>query len=318
MKKKLSIILAALLILAVFAGCAGAGNATDSTAMAGGDTLYARYADVEEAGYEYSSADNGQTFSISDTILNSNAKFIYTASMSLESTEFDKAAEALNGLVNELGGYFQDSSQSNHGTYRYASFTVRIAAENFSAFCNRAGEYCNRLSFNYSGEDVSESYYDLEARLKTQQTKLERLQALLAEAVNMEDIITIESAISETELSIESLTGSLRKYDSLIGYSTIYIYLDEVYKLSNVDEPAIGFSAKLAAAFKAGISNFTDGAQGLAISFAYHWIGYLIFILAAAVFVVLVIKRAKRTGKKQRYSKNAPESPGEKTEPPEK
>ena len=49
-------------------------------------------------------------------------------------------------------------------------------------------------------------YYDNEARLTTQRTKLERLQELLSKAEAMEDIITIESAISETELQIEYLT----------------------------------------------------------------------------------------------------------------
>lgn len=56
-------------------------------------------------------------------------------------------------------------------------------------------------------DDVSEAYYDTEARLKTQQTKLDRLHALLEQAATMEDIIALETALSETELQIEYLTG---------------------------------------------------------------------------------------------------------------
>ena len=83
----------------------------------------------------------------------------------------------------------------------------------------------------------------------TQQTKLERLQNLLAQAENMEDIITIESAISDTELEIERLTGTLRQYDSLVDYSTVYITLQEVYQLSDVEEPATSFGSRISAAF---------------------------------------------------------------------
>ena len=50
------------------------------------------------------------------------------------------------------------------------------------------------------------------------QIKLERLQKLLAQAENMEDIITIESAISETEWNIEDLSGTLRHYDALVDF----------------------------------------------------------------------------------------------------
>ena len=52
----------------------------------------------------------------------------------------------------------------------------------------------------------------------------------------MEDIIALESAISETELEIEFLTGSLRKYDSKINFSTITLSLREVYRLSTDEE----------------------------------------------------------------------------------
>ena len=48
----------------------------------------------------------------------------------------------------------------------------------------------------------------------------------------MEDIIALESALSETELQIEYLTGSLRRYDSLVGYSTVNLQLREVYRLA--------------------------------------------------------------------------------------
>ena len=57
---------------------------------------------------------------------------------------------------------------------------------------------------NTNLENITETYYDTAGRLKTQKIKLERLQKLLSQAENMEDIITIESAISETEWNIET------------------------------------------------------------------------------------------------------------------
>ncbi len=78
-----------------------------------------------------------------------------------------------------------------------------------------------------SAENITEEYYDTDSRLKTAQIKLERLQELLSKADNMADIITIESAISDTEYEIESLSGTLRHYDALVDYATVSLTLSE-------------------------------------------------------------------------------------------
>lgn len=227
------------------------------------------------------------------------AKLIYTASLSLQTTEFDASASALAQLVADMGGYFENSSVDNYGSYRYGSYTVRIPAESFESFCTAAGSLCQLNSISRSAEDVSEYYYDTETRLATQRTKLERLQELLSQAESMEDIITLESAISETELAIENLTGTLRRYDSLVGFSTVNISLDEVYRLEPVEEPVIGFWAKLGSAFRSGSSSFVRTLESLALDIAYGWVGWLIFLAAAAVVIVLLV-RARRRAKARR------------------
>lgn len=86
-------------------------------------------------------------------------------------------------------------------------------------------------------EDISEAYYDTSGRLETQTIKLARLQALLAKADKMEDIITLESAISETEQAIDDLSGTLQHYDARVDYASVSISLREVKQLSDVEEP---------------------------------------------------------------------------------
>ena len=168
------------------------------------------------------------------------------------------------------------------------------------------GTLCQVNSINRDTQDVSEYYYDTESRLITQQTKLERLQALLAQAETMEDIIALESAISETELVIEQLTGTLRHYDSLVGYSTVTISLSEVYQLRGTDAPAIGVGAKLTAAFSAGSRNFVSGIQDFLLGFARGWAGWLLFLLVVAVIVLLAVRgyRRRREREQGAYPRN--------------
>ena len=84
-----------------------------------------------------------------------------------------------------------------------------------------------------------------------------------------------------------------------LGYATVNIYLQEVYQLTEQEQPAIGFGAKLAAAFRSGASRFVTELQSMLISMARAWVGWLVFIVlvAAAVIIPLRIVRKKKKAK---------------------
>ena len=322
MKKSVYILLSVLLIAALLCGCGGqsakgesmsassyyrddivTAPAMPATASGGaGWAAEAAYDAPSEAKTEGNGAQTGSG-------LPANVKLIYRANIDMESTEFDAALQGLNALVARMGGYFENSELNNYASYRRGYYTVRVPAENFDAFCTAVGELCQINNISRSAEDVSEYYYDTESRLATQQTKLARLQELLKQAEDMEDIITLESAISDTELTIENLTGTLRKYDSLVGYSTITISLAEVYKLTETEPAAIGFGAKLAAAFCSGSARFVNGMQSFLLGLARGWVGLLIFliIVAAVVWIVLRIRRRVRRSAAQKAADSAAE-----------
>ena len=108
----------------------------------------------------------------------------------------------------------------------------------------------------------------------------------------MEDIITIESAISETEQQIDSLSGELQHYDALVDYSTVNLTLNEVYKLSNVEEPVTGFGGRVAEALSSGWKNFVNALEGALVVLAYGWMWVL--LLAAVVIIVCRVRNRKR------------------------
>lgn len=237
----------------------------------------------------------------------SQAKIIYTADMDLETTAFDEAVERLAALTAQCGGYYGSSSVNAGGAYRSARFTVRVPADRYRDFLAGAGESCHLVNISEYTEDVSGSYYDTAGRLETQRTKLARLRQLLAGAADMEDIVALESAISETEERIDSLTGELRHYDAQVEYSTVTVYLEEVYRLSNVEEPAQGFGGRLAAALKGGLRGFVSGVQSLAVALAYGWVWILLLAAGAAGVVFLLRRRARR--RRARGKEDGPTAP---------
>ena len=298
MKRGFAWLLTLLALLGLLSGCGGGGDtaaadtatsadtADNGTAASGGS--YGAWAETEVA------EDSGQAEDGASDRLE-NAKMIYTARMEVETTAFDTAAADLRTLVEILGGYFEQAAVHNYGSgYRSGDYTVRIPADQFQAFLDRVGTICHVTYKEEGSENVSEAYYDAESRLVTQQTKLERLQALLAQAENMEDIITIESAISDTELEIERLTGTLRQYDALVDYATVHLSLQEVYQLSNVEEPATSFASRMGAAFASGWRGFVGALESLAVALAYGWVWLLLLAAAGTAAGRILWKRRRR------------------------
>ena len=320
MKRMVSLLLTLVLAL-LLAGCGGNAASSDSAAAPRDNRsgYWNTTADTDSIGEDQNMAYDAEepgasAYNDSNAQSDRPAKKVYTGYMEMQTLDFDKASGDMDALVKELGGYFQQSSVSNRGSsgYRYGSYTIRIPSAQFETFLQKAGTLCHLVYSSTGADDVSESYYDTEARLETARIKLERLQALLAKATSMEDIITIESAISETEWDIENLSGTLRRYDALVDYATIDVELSEVYKLSGQDEAVTTFGGRLGQSFVNGLQAVGSALEDFAVWLAYSWVWLL--VIAAVVVVIVRIVRRKGGGKKLSFKRKAKE---ENTEPKE-
>ena len=219
------------------------------------------------------------------------SKIIYRADLYGETTDFDKTVASLKEQVKAAGGYFESQNISdNTGNYRTASFIIRIPSSAFETFCDGVGGYCHLTDVYKSAQNVSEQYFDIETRLKTARTKLERLQELMSKADNMTDIIEIENAITDTETTIEYLTGELRHYDSLIGYSTVDVSVREVYVFTDPEPAPLTMGERMSAAFRSGLRSIKRGFENCLVWIAGNW--YRPVLWAAVIWVCYVVIRA--------------------------
>ena len=268
----------------------------------------------DESYYEYestgsASSSNGVYVS-PDTAPSTDAKIFYTGSVNLQTTDFDAAQSALLELVARFGGYIESQEVYHYSSTRDASFTIRIPSGQFSAFLNAVSDSAaSTLVYqSVSSTDISEQYFDLERRINTLEIKIQRLNELMAQAEDMEDIITIESALSEAEYQLEDYTGQIRHYDSLLGYSTVYLSLDEVLAVQEgVDDT---FGQRLARGFQRGVRGFVEGCGDFVIWVASHILGLLLFAVIVVV-VILLISRRKKRKKAKKQEKKPEEKPDE-------
>lgn len=246
----------------------------------------------------------------------SDVKLIRRASITVEATDFDGACAALGDLVEQVGGYFENTEVyqgSSGSTYRSADYTVRVPADKYNTFLKGVDndEAFHVTHKNESTEDVGNDYADLEARLKALKTKRDRLNELLEQAENMEDIITIEGALTDTESQIEWYSSDLTRYDRLISYATIKVTVERVSNLSDtVEDP---FLSRLSKSFVEGVEDFVEFLQDLALWVAGNILGILFWIIV--VLLILAIRRRviayrEKRGKRSRSVTVRPKSEG--------
>lgn len=238
-----------------------------------------------------------------------DAKLIRRAALEIQTEQFDQSKEALDRLVDSCEGYFENASVYSGGRLdAYASrsgeFVIRVPAEKYSQFLSSTGDLGYVVHKDESSEDVGTQYYDTEARLKTQRTKQERLLALLEKAESMEDIISLENALSDVEYQIEQYSSELNRYDGLISFSTFTVRLYEVKRVTQEVGETAPLGQRMAAGFQASVRNLSQGCQDFLI-----WASYNVFLLAvlAAVAAAAVVVGKRELKKLRKEDKKEPE-----------
>lgn len=285
MKKRLLPLFLALLLS--LSACGSSSGGTTNSAAAGDASADNGWA---EAAMDAADTAGGADFSA----VRRNAKLILNADLSLETQDFEKSAADIEKMTAEAGGYIESSGTYGDTGSRSANYTLRVPQEKFEQFYAQLGENMHVVSRSRSSEDVTEQYTDIETRLATLQTKHERLLSLLEKADKMEDIIALENALADCEYEIDSLTGSKRRYDDLVGFSTFYINLREVQTLTATAD-GTGFGAQLTQAAKTGARGLADVVRGTILGVVMFWPAVILLIAGTAAGVILHRRRkAKR------------------------
>ena len=318
-KRVLAFLLAGMMLLA--AGCGSKSMMTTKNAVsessAAMDTAYAgsQYdASMTEDAYEEEAAmDSGSGVTSEnglESTVDNGRKLIRTIYLSLQTTEFDSVLSDLSAKTTELGGYIENSSISGNSYYyqstRYASYTIRIPSDQLDQFVDIVGELGNVTQKNESVEDVTLQYVDVESRKKALETEQERLLELLSQAENMEDLLAIESKLSDVRYELENYGSQLRMLDNQIDYSTVNVDVDEVERVTDTGEKS--FFGEIKDRF--GDSLYTVGKDMR--GFVILVLGSLPILIVWAVIIIVVVLAVKKIRKRRNQKKE--EKKAEKTE----
>lgn len=305
--KKLAILAAALLLCASLASCGAAAGKNES--YRDSSDLY--YAETTAAGYDIgylepsASADSYKSENTDSAGMPSanpvrEEKLVYTASVTLESEDFEAASDALHQKIASLGGIIVSENAYNLNKKGYGGrsmdMTVRIPQENYETFLAGLSDICNVAAVNRYVENLTERYYDNENRLKSYRIQEERLFAMLEKAESVTEMLEIESRLCDVQYQIEALTNTQRTIDNDVRYSTFNLTLAEVKKFTTPEPETFG--DKFKEAVGGSVESFGVFSENLLFFFIYV-LPYLICVAVVAVIVVVLVKVANKKKRKK-------------------
>ena len=278
-------------------------NSTSGTAVSASYRAPS-YTDYEDGAYAmeeaaYAVSDAAPAAKTADNGAARQEKIIRSASFTLRTLRYDEDLQTLQDLTAQAGGrveYMTSSGDASAGQLRSASLTLRIPAERLDDFLAGAQGIGNVTALTREMEDVSDSYYDTQTRLETQQKKLQRLQALLASATKVSDLIEIESAIADAQYYIDRYTSQLKGYDSKVEYSTVRVSLKEIRE-EEAEDTSWGHRLVLR------LQESLEGGWAFLQDLVIFLVSVLPWMAAAALAIVIVVriirKKKEKNGKKE-------------------
>ncbi len=315
MKKRLKYLLSVLLICAAVCLCL-----TSCAASSKGNESVGNAAPAPEMSEKPLENGSGMADSLPLTEMPADAerKIIKTYELTSETKDFDAAIAALNDLVASHGGYVQSASVSNQslrhptsGYTRYASYVLRIPADEVEAFVGSVGTHLHLTRNNSYAEDISETYYSIEARLEELTVERDSLLDILAAPETEKDYdlwLTVSQRLSEVKQQIAVYQGQINRYDSQVAYSLVDLAINEVINYSAVNS-GTSFWSRLGTAFADGWNGFVEGLQGFVLWFAESLPALVLLgaIVAGAVILIVKVRRRKKAKSREKQDETEKE-----------
>lgn len=275
----------AVLVLVLATSCGGARSAANSAAEP--SSLSRDKGTAFGGNGAQKPSDPAAQFSLANTtaaqteIAPSDRKIVRNAELNLEAAAPEDSQQKITAIAESKGGFVVESQQSTSdvkvSTRDVVTMTVRVPSAKFSETLEEIRKTVSRVIVEtQKGEDVTEEFVDIEARLRAQKALEQQFVEIMKRANTVEDALKVQGQLGTVRTEIERIEGRKRFLENQASFSTIKIRIQTSAALSTTPT---GFVYRLSESLTAGID--------FALTFILGLLTLLIAILPFAVFIVL-------------------------------
>ena len=287
----LALVMTLILVLSLLAGCGAESYDKANAGAAVGPTGSGIY-------------ENGT--GKDETNVETGRKLIRTVTIRAETDDQDALLEDLDAKLADLGGYVQSKSVNNNkSSSRTATMVLRIPAEKLDAFVDHVQGETNILSVNETAEDITMSYIDVQSHIKALETEEARLLELIEQAKNLDDLLRLETKLTDTRANLERYRSQLKNYDNKVDYATVNLTITEVKEFTVVEEEEPTIWQRIGSGFGNSMSGVWDILKEV---FVFHVVAlpYIVLLGAVPVVVLFIVRMTKKRSKKHKDQQQEP------------
>ena len=179
-------------------------------------------------------------------------KIIHSATIELHVTNVEAVQPEVEKVVADYKGYVAKSDVTGQaGRSRTATWTLKVPVADYRAAVARLVALGQPVRNSSDSKDVTEEFFDLEARVKNFKAEEETLNKLLKDsAVRLDDILKIREQIKVVRGEIERAEGRLKYLGTMAALSTITLTArEEVPYLPAAPAAAASFGEQIGTRF---------------------------------------------------------------------
>jgi hypothetical protein len=239
------VLVLAVALLALTAGCAGGLSGDGGGADAGTDGSR----DGGDAGGQADAGDDagdgaadrdgdgsgdesgGEAQSSQAAYEAQDRAIIRTGHARLRVDEFDAARDRIVNVAESRGGFVAGSEQrverDDEQTWTEGRVTIRVPSEAFGEAFRAVKDEGEVVRSSSSSKDVSDQLVDLEARITNLENRRDRLRQLYEAANSTDETLRVGRELSQVQEEIERLRARQRSLQDRVAYGTITVELTE-------------------------------------------------------------------------------------------
>jgi Domain of unknown function (DUF4349) len=225
-------------------------------------------------------------------------KIIRDADLTMEVPSTIETQRRVTSIAESHGGFVVTSEAKQREAVEPAKRTldiklvVRVPSNQFGAALNEIeGLATNLTQRNVTGQDVTEEFIDLEARLKTQKALEIQFLEIMRQAKKVADALEVQSQIADVRTEIEKLEGRRRFLESRTSLSSITVNIQS-------PTPIVVSTSGFGRSVREAISESIEVASGILLFLVRFVIVmvpvFALLILPAGLVARFFIRRAKR------------------------
>lgn len=250
--------------------------------------------------------------------VDTDRKLVYWVELDIRTEHYNEDYAMIMNRLDAYGGYIYSEyiygiePETNLDRGRSASLMLKVPVEHLAEFLDAIEGSSNVVSKQMDVDDTTDRYFDTESRIELLETRYAKLEEYLNAAESMEDIIILESEMSDLLYQLDDLKGERRGMDNRVAYSTVSIELDEIVKATSVSYESEGLGERMKNGIVATFRGVLSFLEGLLV-FLVAALPVLALLGIFALIILLIVKASIKGAKKRRQNKTSvpPYQPGQ-------